>query len=57
MRQAFGAAAGAFTLHTRWQAQRRGVLGLVREYLSSAMRPTVAFPYLVLLLLVWFFYI
>lgn len=48
---------GAFALHRSWQAQRRGVFGLVREYLSSAVRPTVAFPYLVLLLLVWVFYV
>ncbi len=53
---AAGATAGAFALHTRWQVQRKGVFGLVREYLSTAMRPTVAFPYLVLLVLVWFFY-
>lgn len=54
---AAGTAAGAFALHTRWQAQRKGAFGLAREYLSTAMRPTVAFPYLVLLVLVWFFYV
>ncbi|MCB2000988.1 MAG: hypothetical protein R3E92_15500 [Burkholderiaceae bacterium] len=51
-----GDPAGAFALHSRWQAQRRGVLGLVREYLTSAIRPTVVFPYLVLLVLLWLFY-
>ena len=51
-----GAADDAFALHRHWQAQRRGAIGLVREYLASTVRPTVAFPYLVLLLLVWLFY-
>ena len=54
---AAGTTAGAFALHSQWQAQRRGVFGLLREYLSSAIRPTVAFPYLVLLVLVWLFYV
>lgn len=40
----------AFQLHTRWATQRPGTIGLVGEYLRSAMRPTVAFPYAVLLL-------
>jgi hypothetical protein len=45
-----GGQGGAFQLHTRWAAQRPGTIGLVGEYLRSAMRPTVAFPYAVLLL-------
>lgn len=45
-----GGQGGAFQLHTGWAAQRPGVIGLVGEYLRSAMRPTVAFPYAVLLL-------
>ncbi|MEP6969097.1 MAG: hypothetical protein ABJA49_01565, partial [Betaproteobacteria bacterium] len=40
----------AFQLHTIWQAGRKNLAGLLGEYLRSAMRPTVAFPYLVLLL-------
>lgn len=51
-----GAADAAFALHRPWQARRPGMFGLVREYLASALRPTVAFPYLVLLVLVWLFY-
>ncbi|MCZ4312305.1 hypothetical protein O4H66_02720 [Comamonadaceae bacterium G21597-S1] len=54
---AAGSAEGAFALHRQWQVQRTGVVGLVREYLASTVRPTVAFPYLVLLLLVWVFYV
>lgn len=40
-----------FQLHTEWSASRQGVVGLLAEYAASAARPTVAFPYAVLLLL------
>ena len=43
----------AFALHSGFQAKRKGPVGLVREYLSSAARPTVAFPYVVLLVVAW----
>lgn len=43
-------AGSAFQLHTQWQAARPGASGLLREYLGSALRPTVAYPYVVLLL-------
>jgi hypothetical protein len=39
-----------FQLHTQWQAARPGVGGLLREYVRNALRPTVAYPYVVLLL-------
>jgi hypothetical protein len=42
----------AFQLHSEWLASRSGVLDLLREYTVSALRPTVAFPYAVLLLLI-----
>jgi hypothetical protein len=42
----------AFQLHTEWLAARPGVLGLLAEYAASALRPTVAFPYALLLLLI-----
>lgn len=42
----------AFQLHSEWLAARSGVFGLLREYAASALRPTVAFPYAVLLLLI-----
>ena len=38
----------AFQLHSTWLAQRPGLAGLLREYAASALRPTVAFPYAVL---------
>ena len=45
-----GAAGQAMQLHTDWIASRNGLAGMVLEYAASAIRPTVAFPYAVLLL-------
>ncbi|TDP72919.1 hypothetical protein [Roseateles toxinivorans] len=45
------ATARAFQLHSDWLATRPGTVGLIREYLSNAARPTVAFPYVLLLAL------
>lgn len=41
----------ACQLHTDWLASRPGTVGLVAEYVKNALRPTVAFPYAPLLLL------
>ncbi len=38
----------AFQLHTEWLKERKGVVGLLIEYVSQALRPTVAFPYVLL---------
>ncbi len=40
-----------FQLHSQWLAQRPGLKGLLLDYGRSAIRPTVAFPYVALLLL------
>lgn len=42
--------AHAFQLHSEWLAGRPGTLGLLAEYGRCGSRPTVAFPYVVLLL-------
>jgi hypothetical protein len=42
----------AFQLHSEWLASRPGLVGLLAEYGRSALRPTVAFPYAVLLFLI-----
>lgn len=42
----------AFQLHSQWLAQRPGLIGLLADYARSALRPTVAFPYAALLLVV-----
>lgn len=43
----------ACQLYSQWQAGRPGVVGLFGQYLSAALRPTVAFPYVVLIVLLW----
>ena len=40
----------AFQLHSEWLATRQGVAGLLAEYARSACRPTVAFPYALIVL-------
>lgn len=46
-----GSISGPYALHLNWQATRPGTFGLLAEYLRHAQRPTVAFPYVALLLL------
>jgi len=41
-----------FQLHSQWQARRPGLAGLLAGYGRSALRPTVAFPYALLLVLI-----
>ncbi|MBK7416069.1 MAG: hypothetical protein IPJ38_14100 [Dechloromonas sp.] len=41
----------AYQLHSTWLASRPGTLGLIGEYLANAARPTVAFPYAILVIL------
>ena len=43
--------ADAMQLHTQWQSSRGGPAALLKEYATQAMRPTVAFPYVVLVVL------
>ena len=45
----------AMQLHSDWQAARPRGLGLLREYALSACRPTVAFPYPILMALAWLY--
>ena len=47
--------APGYQLHTDWQASRPGSGGLLAEYGKSMLRPTVAFPYVVLMVIytVW----
>ncbi|NTV69657.1 MAG: hypothetical protein HGA71_05860 [Azonexaceae bacterium] len=48
------AAPPAMHLHTDWLASRPGGSALLGGYLISAIRPTVAFPYLPILLMLGF---
>lgn len=43
-------AGAAMQLHTEWGASRPGGAGLIAAYLANACRPTVAVPYLPILL-------
>jgi hypothetical protein len=45
-----GVAGQALQLHSEWQASRGALTGMLIEYATSASRPTVAFPYVALLL-------
>lgn len=48
----------AFQFYSQWQDNRLGVVGLVKEYLSNAAKPTVAYPYILLvtiILFIWLF--
>jgi len=50
-----GADAAAMQLHSDWLATRPRGLGLVLQYLQSALRPTVALPYpLLMAVSLWF---
>lgn len=37
--------------YTEWEANRPGTVGLVKEYVANAVRPTVAYPYVILIAL------
>lgn len=53
MRESQPAAGQACQLYSEWRAHRPGTAGLLGEYASNALRPTVAFPYAVLLVVLW----
>ena len=48
-----GEGVAAMQLHSDWLAHRPRGAGLVAQYLKSALRPTVALPYPLLMLLAW----
>jgi len=39
----------AMQFYNNWEASRPGTVGLIKEYLLNAIRPTVAYPYVILL--------
>ena len=43
-----------FQFYTLWQAKRSGITGLVSEYLLNALRPTVIYPYAILIVIMAF---
>jgi hypothetical protein len=49
IKQTVPANSDAFQLHTEWVGKRPDPAGLMQEYATSCLRPTVAFPYIVLI--------
>ncbi|PCI59941.1 MAG: hypothetical protein COB35_10270 [Gammaproteobacteria bacterium] len=41
----------AFSFYRQWQEKRPNIFNLVLEYIKSSMRPTVAYPYVALIIL------
>ncbi len=48
--------APAFQFNREYQKNRRGMVGLIAEYLKQSVRPTIAFPHAVLLLILFALY-
>ncbi len=46
----------AFQLYSGWESSRQGTIGLIKEYVFNALKPTVAYPHVLLVLLVLFFF-
>jgi hypothetical protein len=52
LKQASPESSFGYQLHSEWQLSRPGFGGLLAEYGKSMSRPTVAFPHIVLILIV-----
>ncbi|MEC8427445.1 MAG: hypothetical protein VXZ35_03410 [Pseudomonadota bacterium] len=48
--------APAFQFNREYQKNRRGLVGLIAEYLQQSVRPTIAFPHAALLLILFALY-
>ncbi|TYK65644.1 hypothetical protein [Colwellia echini] len=44
-----------YLFYTQWHANRSGVTALIAEYIANALKPTVIYPYLPLMLIVIIF--
>ena len=42
----------AFQLYSQFQEQRLGAVGLVKEYCISSLKPTVAYPFVLLVIII-----
>ncbi|WP_228527393.1 hypothetical protein [Noviherbaspirillum soli] len=51
LREGAAQSAAPCQLHSEWLASRPGLAGLLAEYAKNMLRPTVAFPYAVLVLI------
>ncbi len=41
----------AFQLYSEWQNNRLGAVKLITEYISNSVKPTVAYPYILLVIM------
>lgn len=41
----------AMQLYSQWNIERPGLVGMVTQYVKSSLRPTVAYPYVLLIVL------
>jgi len=46
----------AYPIYSQWQEERPSTIELVSEYISNALKPTVAFPYAPLIVIVLVFH-
>lgn len=46
----------AFQLYSQWQGERQGALELIKEYCNNSFKPTVAYPYILLVIVVLVIY-
>ena len=47
----------AYPLYSQWQENRPSITKLVNEYINSALKPTVAFPYAPLMVIAFVFHL
>jgi len=45
----------AFQLYSQWENNRNGLSEMIKEYYSSAIKPTVAYPYIIFIPLLFIF--
>lgn len=45
----------SFQLYSEWKNNRLGSVYLIKEYLSNSIRPTVAYPYILMIPFLYFF--
>lgn len=52
-----GSEGASVSFYSDWEASRPGTVGLVTAYLANTLRPTIAYPYVVLIALVLLTYL
>jgi hypothetical protein len=55
LRAAYREAGAQYQLYTHWHESKGGAVSLLREYVANALRPTVAYPYAALAVVILVF--